>query len=970
MPRHELEFRDEKSAKFWHIELQGCAHTVRYGRIGTTGQSKTKEFSDQREAEKSYQKLLASKLKKGYRELAVLQTEEAQPEPIAETEPEAPPETLEQSATQATDPPRVSPESTIDLDPEDLLWRTEEVRKKRVRPEALPFDRELRLSQLADDEALIEDIMPENMTPEEARFWIYAVDWSSRGRLAELDFSEELSFEQFQKLHSRCIPQLELLLRPATILFPYKDILMHLFKSKVYISVSLFHRGLRRGLLCYLSEAEFDELKEQIRAQVDPAKVTQPRNDLPGIYHFAAALGCHQEVETMLDGLPDNTWPLVHGARTCRLTVPQGLIMALDQPEKMARTMRRFKLNLPDPHLTRAWLVLTGTQHLDFVVERILEHTSSEGALPFMQEFLRVHAPEAAPGMLELRLHSRLRKLAADWLYSHPEFAIEGLVPVAAGRSKMAPDALDFLKEMKARGFADLVNHHAHAIPKLQKNLVDWEPLALPQLTGNPAWLEQSKSSSLPDWGELQHLPPIESQGAVLNPEQVRALLSSLAQERVDPSIREHCTQGSLDAFAWKLFRTWMDEGAPAKLSWCLYAIGHIGSDDLAVRLTPLIRRWPGEAQHQRAVKGLETLRKLGSHVALMEINGVAQKVKFKGIKARAQDLMSEIAADLGLSKGELEDRIVPDCGLDPQGTRVFDFGPRQFKFVLGAKMKPMVCDDKGKLKANLPKPGKSDDPDLAQAATAQWKVLKKQLRDVLKLQPPRLERAMVAGRRWTVEEFQQFFLHHPLMINITRNLVWGVFCDQELISSFRVTEEQDLADVNDDTFSLEEGQVGLVHPLELPGDLAARWGELLSDYEILTPFPQLDRPTYAVEKAEFEETQLKRWANLKFNSAALYGTLNRLDWTPGSAEDHGMVMEHTKSFPAYGVTAVVSYQDGVPRGMIEGWDDQTVTGACFLKSPASFGSTPLKLVDVPATVFSEVVKELEEMSSSALVAT
>lgn len=66
MDRRQLEYVDGKSNKFWNIELSGSSHTVHYGRIGTAGQTKTKEFSSAEEARASYEKLLEQKLKKGY----------------------------------------------------------------------------------------------------------------------------------------------------------------------------------------------------------------------------------------------------------------------------------------------------------------------------------------------------------------------------------------------------------------------------------------------------------------------------------------------------------------------------------------------------------------------------------------------------------------------------------------------------------------------------------------------------------------------------------------------------------------------------------------------------------------------------------------------------------------------------------------------------------------------------------------
>lgn len=64
MPRYE--FVEGSSSKFWEIELEGNAFTVTYGKIGTDGQTSTKEFDDEAKARKEYDKIIASKVKKGY----------------------------------------------------------------------------------------------------------------------------------------------------------------------------------------------------------------------------------------------------------------------------------------------------------------------------------------------------------------------------------------------------------------------------------------------------------------------------------------------------------------------------------------------------------------------------------------------------------------------------------------------------------------------------------------------------------------------------------------------------------------------------------------------------------------------------------------------------------------------------------------------------------------------------------------
>jgi DNA ligase 1 len=60
------EFSDGKSEKFWEIGRNGCDVTVRYGRIGTTGQTLVKSLDSEEAAQKHHDKLIEEKTGKGY----------------------------------------------------------------------------------------------------------------------------------------------------------------------------------------------------------------------------------------------------------------------------------------------------------------------------------------------------------------------------------------------------------------------------------------------------------------------------------------------------------------------------------------------------------------------------------------------------------------------------------------------------------------------------------------------------------------------------------------------------------------------------------------------------------------------------------------------------------------------------------------------------------------------------------------
>ncbi|HYO55418.1 WGR domain-containing protein [Archangium sp.] len=65
-----FEFVEGSSAKFWMADVQGNTFIVVFGRLGTEGQRKEKEFSNEESARREYERKVAEKLREGYREVS------------------------------------------------------------------------------------------------------------------------------------------------------------------------------------------------------------------------------------------------------------------------------------------------------------------------------------------------------------------------------------------------------------------------------------------------------------------------------------------------------------------------------------------------------------------------------------------------------------------------------------------------------------------------------------------------------------------------------------------------------------------------------------------------------------------------------------------------------------------------------------------------------------------------------------
>ncbi|WP_042352565.1 DUF4240 domain-containing protein [Bacillus massiliigorillae] len=62
-----LIYNDDLSNKFWKIHVSGNTFTITYGKIGTSGSVKTKKFETKEDCKKESEKLIKTKIKKGYK---------------------------------------------------------------------------------------------------------------------------------------------------------------------------------------------------------------------------------------------------------------------------------------------------------------------------------------------------------------------------------------------------------------------------------------------------------------------------------------------------------------------------------------------------------------------------------------------------------------------------------------------------------------------------------------------------------------------------------------------------------------------------------------------------------------------------------------------------------------------------------------------------------------------------------------
>lgn len=430
------------------------------------------------------------------------------------------------------------------------------------------------------------------------------------------------------------------------------------------------------------------------------------------------------------------------------------------------------------------------------------------------------------------------------------------------------------------------------------------------------------------------------------------------------PAIEELRREGFSEDFEKQLidsFVAWEKEG-PNKESWTLIALGWFGGDRAAMTLGPRVPEYPGSGQHRRALTAMEVLQNIGTDMALFQLARIAEQASSRHkLRDLSYEAFEAIAKQRGVTVAELEDIVIPDCGLGPGGTMSFDYGPRQFELRMGADLKPKVMEDSGKLKANLPKPTKKDDPEKASRELERWKTFKEALKKTIKPQGKRYEKMMVSERTWNPAQWQRDVIGHPLMIHIARTLIWLALDEnQKMIGSFRIDEEGMPVDAEEEEFSLANAAgIRITHPARLTEEVRNAWGEVLADYEIIPPFAQFSREIHAPTPEELNGTEVKRFGPGKMEGMITQRILSNKGFENiyFGVEDRNRKPLIYKRFPASNTTLVLDYDLSGPWETMFDWDAPELKSAYFVRDDDPAALIPLK--DVDPVAFSEAVRDI-----------
>ncbi|MDE6673898.1 MAG: DUF4132 domain-containing protein, partial [Acetatifactor sp.] len=170
------------------------------------------------------------------------------------------------------------------------------------------------------------------------------------------------------------------------------------------------------------------------------------------------------------------------------------------------------------------------------------------------------------------------------------------------------------------------------------------------------------------------------------------------------------------------------------------------------------------------------------------------------------------------------------------------------------------------------------------------------------------------------------------------------------------------------------QGQIGLVHPLELSAQSLKAWKQQLEDYEITQPIEQLDRKVYCLMEEEQESSRLERFDGMVINDLSLGGRLTAMGWLRGPVQG-GRFAIYYREEPSLDLGAELHFSGSIVGSGSTGGQDVTVRDVRFYRvgtvdrGPESYDvvteERQLSLKDIPQRFFSEIVWQLTKVTAA-----
>jgi hypothetical protein len=340
------------------------------------------------------------------------------------------------------------------------------------------------------------------------------------------------------------------------------------------------------------------------------------------------------------------------------------------------------------------------------------------------------------------------------------------------------------------------------------------------------------------------------------------------------------------------------------------------------------------------------------------QLQRLQQRVKYVSVQRSIGAALESAAQQAGLSRADLEDLSVPTYGLEAGLLRETLGAYAAEIAVLGTRQVELRWITPGGARQH------ADPAAVKRSCPDELKALKRTAQDIrntLAAQRDRLEHQLLSERTWRLVEWRARYLDHALLSVLARRLIWW-FEDGDR-SAVAAWHENAIVGVDDAPLDwlTDEARVRLWHPLGYEPATVLAWRRWLERHGVPQPFKQAHREVYILTDAERQtEVYSNRFAAHLLRQHQLQTLCRERDWTyqlQGNFDSHNAP---TRRLPEWGLQAQF-WVDAVGNdGALSDHGIYLYVSTDQVRFVRLDGGRPVPFEDVPALVFSEIMRDVD----------
>lgn len=342
----------------------------------------------------------------------------------------------------------------------------------------------------------------------------------------------------------------------------------------------------------------------------------------------------------------------------------------------------------------------------------------------------------------------------------------------------------------------------------------------------------------------------------------------------------------------------------------------------------------------------------------LEELTYLVNQVKSQSQVRLIESARVLVADRTGVPSGDLSDLPLPESGFNEIGRRVelLSGFSAEITVTRSGTVELRWFKPTGQQQKSVPAKVKREHASDVRNLKATVKEVKSTLAAVRE----RIESAPLEQRTWTIDDWRERYLDHPVAGTIGRRVLWEFECDGDVIVG--AIDGESIVDVRGRSLKLTAAtRVSVWHPIGSSVEDVLRRREWLAHKDVTQPFKQAHREVYILTEAERStEMYSNRFAAHILKQSQFRALAKTRGWKtdylgPWNGGDDGIA---ARELPHWELSAEFWTNAAGDEYSDAGGFFYIATDQVRFCRPGS--SDPLPLSEVPQIVFSEIMRDVD----------